>query len=238
MKKILFISCLLIVSIFNICAISSDDEVGISGKDTIVNNCNAPFSQAEIMIIANIRVYDVDNNDITKDLVLVKDNWGPNKTVPGLFKQTYQINYALKEHTYVLNIFNVDIPLNEDKPLEEEIGVLELYSKDEYTFNEIVNLIEQKEFVVISQYFILQDNYSANKDKPGTYRIKIRAIVNSNEVSYLYDINVIEGSSTKSIMPLIITIILIAVIVIASVITFFIIRRRRIWKELKFYWQY
>lgn len=228
MKKILLISCLVIASFFSICVIVvNDGELAISGKDTVVNNCNAPFTQREILLIANIKVYDVDNNDITNDLKLINDNWGPNKTVPGLFKQTYQIHYAQMNHVYVLNIFNVDIPIVEDKPIEEKIGILELYSKDKYSFNEIVNMIEIKESIVISHFYILQDDYSPNKDRPGKYRIKIKAIVSSVEVSYIYDINVLEGSSTKSIIPTIIIIVIIIMGILGCVVTFFIFRRRK-----------
>ena len=83
---------------------------GISGKDSIINNIDSPYSLDDIKRIANITAKDDYYGDISNAIKVKTDNYTANKNKVGIFKITYEVtnDFGLSAE-YILNVINQDI---------------------------------------------------------------------------------------------------------------------------------
>lgn len=201
---------------------ADDLRVAISGKDTIVNDINKPYSQEEIVSIAKIKVFDENNNDITNLLKLKEDNYQNNKNRKGVFKQVYSINLYDEEYLYILNIYNVDLLLN------NFTCNIQIYNLRRMNINEIIELVEEQNQIIINQFNIIEDNYSNNFNKEGTYLLRLKISTNKGEEQeLLINIDVVLGKESSSTILIIIGTIVGIIILGATSIYFFVYKRRR-----------
>lgn len=227
MKKILFLMILMmILSLTNVKA--ANIRVGISGEDTIVNDINNPYNQAEIDSIANIRVIDYMDNDITEKMIMVENGWILNEKVKGLFKQKYMVIFEEENYYYELNILNVDLEDNEEGNLENKVVDITVNSDIKKSTEEFINIIEERLLIEVNNYLVLEDSYTGNYQKEGNYKIKLsikttenqNIIVTCNVKVVTDDQNGDIGSKVKLIV--IIILLLLAVVMLVR----FILKRR------------
>lgn len=225
MIKVVLVIGLIIISLLlknnNIHA--SELKPAISGVDTILNDISNPFTQDEISLISSIKVIDENNNDYTKDLRLIKDEWGRNKTKLGLYVQTYEVIVNEVSYTYKLNIYNISLEK------ESKQGSLDVKIEDYKTISSIIEEIEKLEKITIKKYSIINDGYSMNMDKVGSYKITLSVITNSNQEKVLeYLINVTEELEIKEDNNNLFVIVSIAQgVLVIGLITYIIIDKKR-----------
>lgn len=85
------------------------DRPAISGKDTIINNIDRPYTLDQIKQIAELRAIDAYYGDLTDDIKIVTDNYTANKSKVGQFTITYRVTNGSNLSTdYVLTVSNYD----------------------------------------------------------------------------------------------------------------------------------
>lgn len=152
---------------------------GVSGKDSIVNNIDNPYTLDEIKTIAGIKAYD-DYDGWLSDIKVSNDGYTINKSKVGIFTITYTAtNTAGLTATFVLNVINQDLT----KPVITGPGA----SSQSYT-------AELDRASIINSYTVT-DNYDTGlkvkidsdnyvQGKPGKYTFNLSAADSSGNVSY------------------------------------------------------
>lgn len=146
-----------------------------------ITNVNDPIAVEEIK--SYLRAYDDTDGDVTDSIIVYEDNYTSNKHKLGLYSITFRATDSNNNSTdFIVNVQVIDT----DGPLID--GTLEVFTKIS-TKTEITTILNG---VVLSDNYdssdvvtldIVEDNYTPNYNKVGTYQIKIKATDSSGNTT-------------------------------------------------------
>lgn len=159
--------------------VDSNSKPAISGKDTVINNIDNPYTVEQIKTLAGLKAYDEYDGWITERISVKLDNFTPNNRKVGVFTITFEVSNSVNLKTeYVLNVLNQDLT----KPIISGPGS----STQSYT-------VPLDRAALINSYTVT-DNYDTNlsvkidsdnfiENKPGTYTFNLSATDSSGNKS-------------------------------------------------------
>lgn len=107
----------------------------ISGKDSIINNIDNPYTLEEIKRIADITATDEYYGNITSSVEIKTENYIGNEKKLGTFQITYSVsNMSGLTSDYTLNVLNKDLAAPTIKGISEKtISYTEVFNPNEIT---------------------------------------------------------------------------------------------------------
>lgn len=162
---------------------------GISGEHTVINNIDAPYTEARIRQIANLKAYDEYYGDISEDIVIVRDDYTENNTKVGSFEIEYKVtNKSGLSTTFILIVSNKDIT----KPVIQGPGTSTMSYTEEFVLSNLM-----AKFTVTDNYDekvpLVKESDNHVDGVPGTYQFKFSATDKSKNVTtFTHTLNVID----------------------------------------------
>lgn len=132
-----------------------------------ITNVNDPISKGTIL--SGIKAYDDNDGDLTDEIVVSSDTYSSNKNKVGTWKIILSVSdYAGNTSTFTINITVVDT----DKPRLTGTTSFKVKTTDNYSVSSFFNdleIIDNYDGNISQNVQIINDNYTPNKTKAGTY---------------------------------------------------------------------
>lgn len=170
-------------------AVNKDSKPALSGKDTVINNIDRPYTTAQIRSLANLKAYDDYDHDITNKITIKEDKYTPNNTKLGTFQITFTVTNTMGLSTdYVLNVRNMDFT----KPIITGPTTKTINYKTSFDIEEIKSQIVVSDNSGEEVPLLSKDNNYV-KDVPGTYTFNFEAKDKSGNISkHVFTLKVID----------------------------------------------
>lgn len=159
--------------------VATEHRPAITGKDTIINNIDNPYTVEQIKSLANLKAYDDYDKDITSQIETEIDLYTENNTTLGTFKITFKVMNTAKLITrYELNVKNMDFT----KPVITGPKNLTITYKDDF---DIENIKKDIKVTDNSNEVLALIDVDSNyiQKKPGTYTFNFEAKDSSGNIS-------------------------------------------------------
>ncbi|MGI6782376.1 MAG: hypothetical protein ACOX56_06140 [Acholeplasmataceae bacterium] len=162
----------------------------INGQTNYITNVNHPVNQQTIK--SGLSAHDnVDGYIPSSSFVLVNDNYTQNMYILGTYTLKYSVSDAAGNTSYVIvNVKVVDV----DPPLIYGTDTYDVVAKQklpESTIRSALGVTDNYDETL--DIVLVQDNYTSNFDKLGTYTITYRATDSSNNsTDFIVTVNVTD----------------------------------------------
>lgn len=161
----------------------------VSGKDSVINNIDTPYTLEQITSIANIIAIDEYDGDVSDSIEIVDENYTGNENIPGTYTITYLATNSVNLSTdYQLKVINRDLT----KPVITGESKSQISYKDDFAKTDILN-----KYTVTDNYdehvdlVIDSDDYVPNT--PGTYTFNLSATDSSkNKATTVHTLVVVD----------------------------------------------
>lgn len=165
----------------------------ISGQENFVTNINDPKDVAYFQSF--LYAFDETDGDVTNRITVKTDNYTANKSVLG----THQIIFAVTDLsgnentlTVYVRVVDVDAPVISGNTSIAQIGYKETWNIN--SFKSTLSVTDNYDSLTNADITIKTDNYTANKNKLGTYDVVFSATdASGNEATLTKQVRVIDN---------------------------------------------
>lgn len=165
----------------------------ISGQENFVTNVNDPKDVAYFQSF--LYAFDETDGDVTNRITVKTDNYTANRFVLG----THQIIFAVTDLsgnentlTVYVRVVDVDAPVISGNTSIVQIGYKETWNIN--SFKSTLSVTDNYDSLTNADITIKTDNYTANKNKLGTYDVVFSATdASGNEATLTKQVRVIDN---------------------------------------------
>lgn len=169
-------------------------QPALSGKDAIVNNIEKPYTLEEIQSSIGLVAYDEYDGDITKKIVVDKDNYTANKSILGEHTIIFSVtNSSRIKTTYEFTVINKDF----------NAPVITGPSEKTYSYKENITIDSLKGLFTVSDNYdktvdlnVESNNFKSNT--VGVYNFKFFATdISGNKGTKDFKLTIIDDVNPK-----------------------------------------